>query len=55
MNNETYTDRSSANHNQRALAQSLLACMSRDQAIRVCQMNVWDGVLSVLTETEVRT
>ena len=52
MEIESYKNRR-ADQSQQALARSLLACLTREQAIRACHRNGWDGVLTVLLRPDV--
>ena len=33
---------------QQQLAEQLIACLGRDSAIHVCQVNGWDGILEAI-------
>jgi hypothetical protein len=48
MGPEIHADAGDNRSYQEQLAQSLLACLGWEEAVRACQANTWDGVLDVL-------
>ncbi len=44
--------KSSGHNEQQRLARQLIACLGRESAIHVCQVNGWAGILEAILQAE---